>query len=95
MSNATSQRYQDYVSTRSLSTDSSATESPVHEEQVFTQNCGNYFPTPSVFPTILYSQLYNNQFQNSDHNEHQRVIADSCSVRQEEVRADNNVWRPY
>jgi len=91
---STSQRYQDYVSPRSLSTDSSTTESPVHEEQGFGQNYGNYFPTPGVLPSILYSQLYGNQFQNSESAE-QRAVADSCSVRQEEVRPDNNVWRPY
>ncbi|XP_061940726.1 protein lozenge-like isoform X8 [Apis cerana] len=94
MSGTPSQRYQDYVSPRSLSTDSSTTESPVHEEQGFGQNYGNYFPTPGVLPSILYSQLYGNQFQNSESPE-QRAVADSCSVRQEEVRPDNNVWRPY
>lgn len=95
MSGGTSQsRYQDYVSPRSLSTDSSTTESPVHEEQGFGQNYGNYFPTPGVLPSILYSQLYGNQFQNTESAE-QRAVADSCSVRQEEVRPDNNVWRPY
>ncbi|XP_016841563.1 runt-related transcription factor 1 isoform X2 [Nasonia vitripennis] len=100
-STGSAQRYQDYVSPRSLSTDSSATESPVHEQdQSFGQNCsaGNYFPAPSVFPTILYSQLYNNQFQSTEAQEQQhRALADvSCSVRvQEEVRPDNNVWRPY
>ncbi|XP_048267745.1 protein lozenge isoform X5 [Bombus terrestris] len=94
MSGTPSQRYQDYVSPRSLSTDSSTTESPVHEEQGFGQNYGNYFPTPGVLPSILYSQLYGNQFQNSESPE-QRAVADSCSVRQEEVRSDNNVWRPY
>ncbi|XP_046752866.1 runt-related transcription factor 1-like isoform X2 [Diprion similis] len=87
------QRYQDYVSPRSLSTDSSTTESPVHEEG-FGQNYGNYFPTPGVLPSILYSQLYTNQFQSSENTE-QRVVTESCSVRQEEVRPDNNVWRPY
>ncbi|KYN14813.1 Protein lozenge [Trachymyrmex cornetzi] len=91
---SSSQRYQDYVSPRSLSTDSSTTESPVHEEQGFGQNYGNYFPTPGVLPSILYSQLYGNQFQNPESAE-QRAVADSCSVRQEEVRPDNNVWRPY
>lgn len=91
---ASQSRYQDYVSPRSLSTDSSTTESPVHEEQGFGQNYGNYFPTPGVLPSILYSQLYGNQFQNSESAE-QRAVADSCSVRQEEVRPDNNVWRPY
>ncbi|PBC27795.1 Protein lozenge [Apis cerana cerana] len=90
MSGTPSQRYQDYVSPRSLSTDSSTTESPVHEEQGFGQNYGNYFPTPGVLPSILYSQLYGNQFQNSESPE-QRAVADSCSVRQEEVRPDNNV----
>lgn len=94
MSGTTSQRYQDYVSPRSLSTDSSTTESPVHEEQGFGQNYGNYFPTPGVLPSILYSQLYGNQFQNSESPE-QRAVTESCSVRQEEVRPDNNVWRPY
>ncbi|KOX79568.1 hypothetical protein WN51_02834 [Melipona quadrifasciata] len=89
MSATPSQRYQDYVSPRSLSTDSSTTESPVHEEQGFGQNYGNYFPTPGVLPSILYSQLYGNQFQNSESPE-QRAVADSCSVRQEEVRPDNN-----
>ncbi|XP_058803845.1 runt-related transcription factor 1-like isoform X2 [Phymastichus coffea] len=106
---SSTQRYQDYVSPRSLSTDSSATESPVHEQdQSFSQNCStnNYFPTPSVFPTILYSQLYNNtQFPSAEatdqqqQHHHHRVagLADgSCSVRvPEEVRPDNNVWRPY
>lgn len=91
---SSSQRYQEYVSPRSLSTDSSTTESPVHEEQGFGQNYGNYFPTPGVLPSILYSQLYGNQFQNPESAE-QRAVADSCSVRQEEVRPDNNVWRPY
>ncbi|XP_011497023.1 PREDICTED: runt-related transcription factor 1-like [Ceratosolen solmsi marchali] len=98
----TTQRYQDYVSPRSLSADSSATESPVHDqEQSFGQNCStsNYFPPPSVFPTILYSQLYNNQFQNTEsqeQNQHRALADVSCSVRiQEEVRTDNNVWRPY
>ncbi|KAK2577182.1 hypothetical protein KPH14_003338 [Odynerus spinipes] len=94
MSGTTTQRYQDYVSPRSLSTDSSTTESPVHEEQGFGQNYGNYFPTPGVLPSILYSQLYGNQFQNSESPE-QRAVTESCSVRQEEVRPDNNVWRPY
>ncbi|XP_023290015.1 runt-related transcription factor 3 [Orussus abietinus] len=94
ISGSTTQRYQDYVSSRSLSTDSSTTESPVHEEG-FGQNYGNYFPTPGVFPSILYSQLYGNQFQNSEAAEQQRAVPDSCSVRQEEVRPDNNVWRPY
>ncbi|XP_054010109.1 splicing factor 1-like, partial [Hylaeus anthracinus] len=94
LSGTPSQRYQDYVSPKSLSTDSSTTESPVHEEQAFGQNYGNYFPTPGVLPSILYSQLYGNQFQNSESPE-QRAVADSCSVRQEEVRPYNNVWRPY
>ncbi|XP_014207903.2 runt-related transcription factor 3-like [Copidosoma floridanum] len=104
-SSAASQRYQDYVSPRSLSTDSSTTESPVHEQdQTFVgpgaggQNCtNNYFPAPSVFPTILYSQLYNNQFQTAEAQEQHRALADvSCSVRvQDDVRPDNNVWRPY
>ncbi|XP_044590357.1 runt-related transcription factor 1-like isoform X1 [Cotesia glomerata] len=87
------QRYQDYVSPRSLSTDSNTTDSPVHEEG-FGQNYGNYFPTPGVLPSILYSQIYGNQFQNSDNSE-QTSVAESCNVRQEEVRPDNNVWRPY
>ncbi|KAJ8686714.1 hypothetical protein QAD02_022508, partial [Eretmocerus hayati] len=109
MSSTTSstQKYPDYVSQRSLSADSSTTDSPVHEvqDQTFASqaNCtaGNYFPAPSVFPTILYSQLYNNQFTSSDAQEqqqqHHRALSDvSCSVRaQEEVRPDNNVWRPY
>lgn len=94
MGTTASQRYQEYVSPRSLSTDSSTTESPVHEEQGFGQNYGNYFPTPSVLPSILYSQLYGNQFQNAESTE-QRTVGDSCNVRQEEVRPDNNVWRPY
>ncbi|XP_034951558.1 runt-related transcription factor 1-like [Chelonus insularis] len=89
----TTQRYQDYVSPRSLSTDSNTTDSPVHEEG-FGQNYGNYFPTPGVLPSILYSQIYGNQFQNSESSE-QTAVAESCSVRQEEVRPDNNVWRPY
>ncbi|XP_057321956.1 runt-related transcription factor 1-like isoform X2 [Microplitis mediator] len=87
------QRYQDYVSPRSLSTDSNTTDSPVHEEG-FGQNYGNYFPTPGVLPSILYSQIYGNQFQNNDNSE-QTSVAESCNVRQEEVRPDNNVWRPY
>ncbi|XP_011301511.1 runt-related transcription factor 1 isoform X2 [Fopius arisanus] len=92
MSGSTTQRYQDYVSPRSLSTDSNTTDSPVHEEG-FGQNY-NYFPTPGVLPSILYSQIYGNQFQNSESPE-QTAVAESCSVRQEEVRPDNNVWRPY
>lgn len=103
ISGSTSQRYQEqYVSPRSLSTDSSATESPVHEEQGFggggggQQNYGNYFTTPGVhLPSILYTQLYGNQFPNSDSTPEQRAAVESCNVRQEEVRSDSNVWRPY
>ncbi|XP_043279950.1 runt-related transcription factor 3-like isoform X2 [Venturia canescens] len=93
MTGTTSQRYQEYVSPRSLSTDSNTTDSPVHEEG-FGNNYGNYFPTPGVLPSILYSQIYSNQFQNSESPE-QTAVAESCSVRQEEVRPDNSVWRPY
>lgn len=93
MSGTATQRYHDYVSPRSLSTDSNTTDSPVHEES-FGQNYGNYFPTPGVLPSILYSQIYGNQFQNSESPE-QTAVAESCNVRQEEVRPDNNVWRPY